>query len=194
MLRASICNILKRRHCYYRLPNRYFSWQQVFVNSYLKKNMESKLNLICNILATSNGKDKIIRLFCYSSYFIANWDLTPKNLQKSLILLSSELSKARTISRLFDDLPMLQYSIQCWKSKDQNLMVKINNILDQLYYPVEHLVSINFISISHPLKTWLGFNLGCLKRQSQNFDLVFLCHQRIRVPLLPRAPVLQELL
>ena len=137
----------------YSNSNRQLATGFLQANSYLKKNMESKLDLICNILASSNGKDKIIRLFCYSSYFIANWDLTPKSLQKSLILLSSELSKARTISRLFDDLPMLQYSIQCWRSPDQNLMVKINNILDQLYYPVEHLVSINF-NFSFPLKTF----------------------------------------
>ena len=136
------------------------------------------MDLICQMLATSNGKDKIIRLFCYSSYFVASWDWTSPNLKKSLLFLSSELSKARTISRLFDDLPMLNYSLQCWRSKDQNVFMTINNILDQLYYPVEHLVSNFQVTSRIPLKFLFVpfrcfFNLGCLKRRPRRLRRVF---------------------
>ena len=104
--------------------------------------MESKLDCVVKILSTANGKDKIMRVLCYSSYFIANWNSTPQNWKTSLLMFSSELSKARTILRLFDDLPMLQYSLYCWKNNEyQDILVLINNILDQFYYPVEHLVS-----------------------------------------------------
>ena len=129
------------------------------------------MDLICQLLATSNGKDKIIRLFCYSSYFVASWDWTSPNLKKSLLILSSELSKARTISRLFDDLPMLNYSLQCWRSKDQNVFMTINNILDQLYYPIEHLGS--YISNSSEVSFLWWFNLGCLKRHPRRLRRVF---------------------
>ena len=114
--------------------------------------MESNSNLdyLCKILATANGKDKLMRLLCYSSYFVASLNATPDELKTPLLKFSSQLSNARTILRLFDDLPMLQYSLQCWKMNEyQDILITINNILDQFYYPVEHLVSF-YIFMSPP--------------------------------------------
>ena len=71
----------------------------------------------------SVSKDFIAQL--HSDLEISNPDLT------FFIDISPELSKARTILRLFDDLPMLQYSLYCWKNNGyQDVFVLINNIMD----------------------------------------------------------------
>lgn len=96
------------------------------------------------ILATSNGKDKIMRIVCYSAMLASSCRFCPK---KPLLILASQLSTARTVTRLFDDLPMLAYSLQSYQNLDkfndifEALLVTLNNVVDQLYYPVEHLVS-----------------------------------------------------
>ena len=65
------------------------------------------------------------------------------------MVIASQLSYARTILRLFDDIPMLKYNLDCMKSSNrnisgdftENLLIRIINLVDQLYYPAEHMVS-----------------------------------------------------
>ena len=69
------------------------------------------------------------------------------------MVIASQLSYARTILRLFDDIPMLKYNLDCMKSSrsrsstiisedfTENLLIRIINLVDQLYYPAEHMVS-----------------------------------------------------
>lgn len=107
--------------------------------------MEEKLDFITKILSSSDGKDKILRTVCYSSLLLGSSAFTPKSLRGPLNILSAQISSARTVMRLFDDFPMLQYSLQCWRSWSEedldDFLINLNNLLDQLYYPVEHLVS-----------------------------------------------------
>ena len=107
-------------------------------------NMNSMLDSISKLLSNSNGKDKVMRIISYSAMFISSSRLVSKT---SLITLASQLSYARMILRLFDDLPMLKYNIDCIKKSSSgdfsiDLLIRIINLVDQLYYPVEHLVQI----------------------------------------------------
>lgn len=70
--------------------------------------------------------------------------LAKENVRKALQTVSSQLGVARVILRLFDDLPMLQYSLSCIrnsKGKDRILryLEVVNTLVDQLYFPVEHI-------------------------------------------------------
>ena len=76
------------------------------------------------------------------------------------MVIASQLSYARTILRLFDDIPMLKYNLDCMKSSTnrsstiisedftENLLIRIINLVDQLYYPAEHMVSTSLDSQS----------------------------------------------
>lgn len=100
--------------------------------------MSSKVQFCAQILQSSNGKDKVMRTVSYLSALMATWRGFPVPVRQSLLILADQISKARTINRLFDDLPMLNYNLHC---QDGGILAWINNILDQIYYPVEHLVS-----------------------------------------------------
>ena len=60
------------------------------------------LDSISKLLSNSNGKDKVMRIISYSAMFISSSRLVSKT---SLITLASQLSYARMMLRLFDDLP-----------------------------------------------------------------------------------------
>ena len=79
------------------------------------------IDFISKLLATSNGKDKVMRIVSYSSMLFASSKICPPGLKKSLVILSSELSSARTVLRLFDDLPMLNYSLSCLRHSNKSL-------------------------------------------------------------------------
>ena len=108
--------------------------------------MNPKLDFVVKILSNSNGKDKVIRLISYAAMFIGSSRMASKSLKSSLSIIASQLSYARVLTRLLDDLPMLKYNLDCWKSssgdKLEDLLIRTINLVDQLYYPVEHLVSI----------------------------------------------------
>ena len=74
------------------------------------------LDFVSKLLVTSNGKDKVMRIVSYSSVLLASSRICPAPLKSSLMILSSQLSSARTVLRLFDDLPMLNYSLACLKN------------------------------------------------------------------------------
>ena len=74
-------------------------------------------------LSKHDGRDKIIRLLFYGSLLVGSSDrihvvLSPilstenvDNVKKSLSTFASKLSETRRILRLFDDLPMLKYTL-----------------------------------------------------------------------------------
>ncbi|XP_076977595.1 peroxisomal membrane protein 11C isoform X2 [Tamandua tetradactyla] len=60
-----------------------------------------------------------------------------------LLALATELSRCRTVLRLFDDLAMLAYTKQYGLgAKEEDVFVRwvsvLGNVADQLYYPCEH--------------------------------------------------------
>ena len=109
--------------------------------------MESKLDFWAKLLTHPNGKDKMMRLFSYSAMLLGSSKLISRSKSSSLMVIASQLSYARTILRLFDDIPMLKYNLDCMKSRSisgdftENLLIRIINLVDQLYYPAEHMVS-----------------------------------------------------
>ncbi|XP_054280549.1 peroxisomal membrane protein 11C [Macrosteles quadrilineatus] len=93
---------------------------------------------INNQLESYDGRDKILRLIGYTSYLVSG--LT-KN--RALSRFGDSVSECRTILRLLDDLPMLTHTLAYGlgrKEPDMHMQVcgVVVNILDQLYYPLEH--------------------------------------------------------
>jgi len=70
------------------------------------------MKILSELLASSSGRDKIVRTVSYVSLCASG--LSAENhaqLAKKLENLSSQLNHFRTVSRLFDDLAMLRYSL-----------------------------------------------------------------------------------
>lgn len=94
---------------------------------------------IVNLLETYRGRDKVIRLCCYGAMLLAGKD--GKN--SRLLRVSAALSDCRVVLRLFDDIPMLAYSLQYANSaaKEENWVLQkigvANNIAAHLYYILE---------------------------------------------------------
>ena len=101
------------------------------------------------------------RLFSYSAMLLGSSKLFSRTNSSSLMVIASQLSYARTILRLFDDIPMLKYNLDCMKSRSisgdftENLLIRIINLVDQIYYPAEHMVSTSQSSqrITSPINT-----------------------------------------
>ena len=100
------------------------------------------IDFISKLLANSNGKDKVMRIVSYSSMLFASSRICPPGLKKSLVILSSELSSARTVLRLFDDLPMLNYSLSCLRNSNRSL-----EIFEQLSLWKVKLLELNVTSV-----------------------------------------------
>lgn len=105
---------------------------------------------IMSILESSQGREKTMRTVQYGLLFAT--PLTNKNTRSAFEVLSSQLGLARVILRLFDDLPMLQYSLSCGlgkKGEDQTVRVLqvVNNVVDQIYYPVEHIAWLRDVKV-----------------------------------------------
>ena len=66
----------------------------------------SKLEKCSEFLETYSGRDKVMRLLCYSAQLLSGL-----NNSKRLDKFSDHLSECRTVLRLFDDLPMLNYTL-----------------------------------------------------------------------------------
>ena len=107
------------------------------------------------------------RLFSYSAMLLGSSKLFSRTNSSSLMVIASQLSYARTILRLFDDIPMLKYNLDCMKPSSsrsdiiiiedftESLLIRIINLVDQLYYPAEHMVSTSQSSqrITSPINT-----------------------------------------
>ncbi|CAG2053578.1 unnamed protein product [Timema podura] len=68
------------------------------------------LSDIAKFLTTHNGRDKFVRTLCYSTRLISTL-ISSERYADSLNKIGSELSSVRTTLRLFDDIPMLNYTL-----------------------------------------------------------------------------------
>ncbi|KAK3595431.1 hypothetical protein CHS0354_003426 [Potamilus streckersoni] len=115
---------------------------------------------VVNVLSTHRGRDKFIRLTSYVSTFLAGQGKTAAG--QRLLAVAKEMSGCRVVLRLFDDLPMLAYSLGYGMgAKEKNQTVRIiqilNNIANQLYFPIEHvawLIDKKVIGFSSTSATW----------------------------------------
>ncbi|XP_038079403.1 peroxisomal membrane protein 11C-like [Patiria miniata] len=106
--------------------------------------MASKdIKLAINLLQTYGGRDKVMRVIGYGSLFLSGLVKSSAK-SKKLLTISTELSACRTILRLFDDLPMLGYSLSYGLgTQEKSLWLRVlglaNNLMDQLFFPLEHI-------------------------------------------------------
>lgn len=96
---------------------------------------------VCDVLDTYRGRDKFIRTLCYTSKLIGSCTCN-ELLVKRCQTFSSQMSATRAVLRLFDDLPMLKYSLQYGfgKQEPDQFMASVGfvaNVVDQLYFPVD---------------------------------------------------------
>ncbi|XP_053179118.1 peroxisomal membrane protein 11C [Scomber japonicus] len=113
--------------------------------------MQQAVESLVRLLESYRGRDKVIRTMCYGSQLVggvlsrkAEADVSSRQLGKSLLLFSAQLSHCRTVLRLFDDLSMLAYSHGYgFGAEEEDTVVRwisiLNNVADQLYYPCEHI-------------------------------------------------------
>jgi peroxin-11C len=67
------------------------------------------MKILSELLASSSGRDKVVRTVSYVSLCVSG--LSSEKHAEKLQNVSSQLNHFRTVSRLFDDLAMLKYSL-----------------------------------------------------------------------------------
>jgi peroxin-11C len=65
---------------------------------------------ISKFLGTHSGRDKVIRTLSYATKLAAAFVSSEETVRK-LETISGQLSACRTVLRLFDDIPMLNYTL-----------------------------------------------------------------------------------
>ncbi|KAF5295109.1 hypothetical protein FQA39_LY13260 [Lamprigera yunnana] len=98
-------------------------------------------NDVCSVLDTYKGRDKLVRILCYSAKLLGSIS-NDKVFAKRCSTFSAQMSTTRAVLRLFDDLPMLKYSLQYGLGKEEPdkylaSIGVITNIVDQIYYPFD---------------------------------------------------------
>lgn len=98
--------------------------------------MDSYLSL----LQTYSGRDKIVRTTGYVSVLLTGV-VKGRNGQK-LAIFAKQLSAARMILRLFDDIPMWRLT-RNWAASEEDRLSRVcsilGNIASQIYFPCEHI-------------------------------------------------------
>lgn len=99
--------------------------------------MSSIIDDICELLDSYNGRDKIVRLACYTCKLYGCVQG-----EKSWQTAGSRLSNARLMLRLFDDTPMIRhtYSYGLGRHESSNIAALLGvlaNMVDQTFLPVE---------------------------------------------------------
>eukprot|EP00061_Rhincodon_typus_P013595 g40062.t1 len=107
------------------------------------------MDAVANALESYRGRDRLVRTVCYSSRLLGGLLLAQEGgcpeLGRRLLLIAQELSNCRATLRLFDDLSMFLYSrgFSNLPPKEEDMIVRLlfimGNLVDQLYYPCEHL-------------------------------------------------------
>ncbi|CRK94628.1 CLUMA_CG008128, isoform A [Clunio marinus] len=105
---------------------------------------EKILQEICSMLDTYTGRDKIVRTLCYTTKLVSAIQAEKGNddLSKKFAIFSTKMSQTRANLRLFDDIPMIQYTKEYgWGDKEPDQLMAVigvlTNVIDHLYYPVD---------------------------------------------------------
>ncbi|KXJ82848.1 hypothetical protein RP20_CCG010676 [Aedes albopictus] len=123
--------------------------------------MSKALNEVCDMLDTYTGRDKIVRTLCYTTKLASGmYASKDPDFAKKLAIFSSKMSQTRATLRLFDDLPMLSYSLSYGmgsKEPDRimGLIGFITNIIDHVYYPVDKIcwmIEYKLLNVENPTK------------------------------------------
>lgn len=62
------------------------------------------------VLTTHRGRDRVLRTTSYACFLISG--VAKGKVQERLCILGTELSLCRTVTRLFDDIMMLNYNVK----------------------------------------------------------------------------------
>ncbi|XP_038220845.1 peroxisomal membrane protein 11C-like [Zerene cesonia] len=99
--------------------------------------MSTVLEDVCELLDSYNGRDKVVRLACYTFklYGCIKGD-------KPWQAAGSRLSNARMMLRLFDDIPMMRHTYNYGFGKHESSKIAatlgvLANCVDQMFLPVE---------------------------------------------------------
>ncbi|XP_058059387.1 peroxisomal membrane protein 11C-like [Anopheles bellator] len=123
--------------------------------------MSKMLTEICEMLDGYTGRDKIIRMLCYTTKLGSGlYAQKDPQLARKLAIFSTKMSETRATLRLFDDLPMLAYSLSYGygnKEPDRwmGLIGFISNLIDHAYYPVDKVcwfLEHNLLNVQNPTK------------------------------------------
>ncbi|KAK7084831.1 Peroxisomal biogenesis factor 11 gamma [Halocaridina rubra] len=134
--------------------------------SFYPRNILKNMGLqdIVSVLETYRGREKTMRTIQYGLLFAT--PLASRNVKAAFEVISSQLGLSRVVLRLFDDLPMLQFSLSCGiGKKDEDDTVRtlqiLNNVVDQLYFPVEHIAWLRDVKVLRGTSTGL-WNISLL--------------------------------
>ncbi|XP_787142.3 peroxisomal membrane protein 11C [Strongylocentrotus purpuratus] len=95
------------------------------------------------LLQTYSGRDKVIRTVTYLLLMLSGISKSNEN-SKKLLTVSLQLSLCRTILRLFDDLPMLSYTLSYGLGRGERSTLMqvvgvVKNMVDQTFFVLEHI-------------------------------------------------------
>ncbi|XP_065054925.1 peroxisomal membrane protein 11C-like [Rhopilema esculentum] len=130
--------------------------------------VNTRFSQLVTFLETYRGRDKVIRLLNYAAYIASGLlqRLRGKDNDFTTGRLAAELSNLRVMLRLIDDFSMLKYSLSYGIGKHEKdpvcrVLQVIQNFVDQLYYPVEHLAWARDVGLlkGSSNKLW---SFGCL--------------------------------
>ena len=99
------------------------------------------LDQLDDYLDTYSGRDKLLKLLCYSLKFMTGFAQSSKGIH-DLKLVSSEISNCRTILRFLDYLPVFKYVVSYKFGKNEKdkylkMIGRMSCILDVIFYPLE---------------------------------------------------------
>ncbi|KAL4219376.1 Peroxisomal biogenesis factor 11 gamma [Mactra antiquata] len=99
------------------------------------------MDKLIQLIGGYRERDKFIRLCQYILKFVAGTGQT--KLGAALGKIADELSNCRAVLRLFDDVPMLAYTLRYGLGKKEpnswmRLLELVSNCANQLYFPLEH--------------------------------------------------------
>ncbi|XP_004378646.1 peroxisomal membrane protein 11C [Trichechus manatus latirostris] len=107
----------------------------------------ASLSGLASALESYRGRDRLIRTLGYCCQLVGGVLVeqcpAKSDVGTRLLALSAQLSRCRTVLRLFDDLAMFAYTKQYGLgTEEEDLFVRwvsvLGNLADQLYYPCEH--------------------------------------------------------
>ncbi|XP_060566289.1 peroxisomal membrane protein 11C-like [Ruditapes philippinarum] len=99
------------------------------------------MDTLVQLVGGYRERDKLIRLCQYVARFLAGTGQT--NMGARLGIIAQEFGKCRTVLRLFDDIPMLAYTLHYGLGKKESnsgirFLTLLGNCANQLYFPLEH--------------------------------------------------------
>lgn len=111
--------------------------------------------LFCDLIASHSGRDKLMKLLCYTAKALSNPNSAIKiDTAKKFYIFSSRISQARATLRLVDDLPTILYALEYGlgrheKTRFDAVLGVLTNLVDVLFFPVDKMCWLSDHKILH---------------------------------------------